>query len=264
MVILAQRPLLLRHALQDDPANFTDIPGFFLAHELAHQWWGQGVSGQNYHERWLSEGVAQYAAALWTRHSEGEDTFREVLERMGRWALRMTNKGPIHLGYRLGHLKNDPQIFRAVVYDKGAYVLHMLRSIVGEEAFRQGLTSFQASHRFAKAGTDDLRQSLEKAASGKDLRPYFDTWVLGTVLPRMRVASRTGPASAGYATAVDVTVEGLPGPVPLQVALDLAEGKDLRQVSLPPEGGHWTFETGVPVRRVGVNEDRGLLAWIKR
>jgi hypothetical protein len=263
MVILAQRPLLLRHALQDDPANFTDIPGFFLAHELAHQWWGQGVSGQNYHERWLSEGLAQYAAALWTRHSEGEDTFREVLERMGRWALRMTNKGPIYLGYRLGHLKNDPQIFRAVVYDKGAYVLHMLRSIVGEEAFRQGLTAFQASHRFAKAGTDDLRQSLEKA-SGKDLRPYFDTWVLGTVLPRLRVASRTGPAPAGYSTAVDVTVEGLPGPVPLRVALDLAEGKDLRQVSLPPDGGHWTFETGVPVRRVGVNEDRSLLAWIKR
>ena len=263
MVILAQRPLLLRHALQDDPANFTDVPGFFLAHELAHQWWGQGVSGQNYHERWLSEGVAQYAAALWTRHSEGEDIFRDVLEHMGRWALRMTNKGPIHLGYRLGHLKNDPQIFRALVYDKGAYVLHMLRSIVGEEAFRRGLTSFQGAHRFGKAGTDDLRQWLEKA-SGMDLRPYFDAWVLGTVLPRLRVTSRTGPAPAGYSTAVDVTVEGLPAPIPLQVALDLAEGKDLRQVSLSPEGGHWTFETGVPVRRVGVNDDRGLLAWIKR
>ena len=263
MVILAQRPLLLRHALQDDPANFTDVPSFFLAHELAHQWWGQGVSGQNYHERWLSEGVAQYAAALWTRHSEGEDTFRDVLERMGRWALRMTNKGPIHLGYRLGHLKNDPQIFRAVVYDKGAYVLHMLRGIVGEEAFRRGLTSFQAAHRFAKAGTDDLRQSLEEA-SGKDLRPYFDAWVLGTVLPRLRVSSRTGPGPAGYSTEVGMTVQGLPGPVALQVSLDLDEGKDLRPVSLPPEGGHWTFETGVPVKRVGVNEDRGLLAWVKR
>jgi aminopeptidase N len=175
----------------------------------------------------------------------------------------MTSKGPIHLGYRLGHLKNDPQIFRAIVYDKGAYVLHMLRGIVGEEAFRRGLTSFQSAHRFAKAGTDDLRQSLE-AASGKDLRPYFETWVRGTVLPRLRVSSRTGPGSAGYSTSVEVAGEGLPGPVPLQVALDLDEGKDLRQVSLPPEGGRWTFETGVPVRRVGVNDDRGLLAWLKR
>jgi hypothetical protein len=263
MVILAQRPLLMRHGLQDDPANFTDVPGFFLAHELAHQWWGHGVSGQNYHERWLSEGAAQYAAALWTRHSEGEDTFRDVLERMGRWALRMTSKGPIYLGYRLGHLKNDPQIFRAVVYDKAAYVLHMLREIAGEDAFRRGLTSFQADHRFGKAGTDDLRASLEKA-SGKDLLPYFETWVRGTTLPRLRVSSRTGPAATGYVTTVELTVEGLPRPVPLQIALDLAEGKDLREVDLGPEGGHWTFETSVPVKRVGVNDDRGLLAWIKR
>lgn len=263
MVILAQRPLLMRHGLQDDPANFTDVPGFFLAHELAHQWWGHGVSGQNYHERWLSEGAAQYAAALWTRHSEGEDTFRDVLERMGRWALRMTSKGPIYLGYRLGHLKNDPQIFRAVVYDKGAYVLHMLRGIVGEDAFRHGLTSFQADHRFGKAGTDDLRVSMEKA-SGKDLRPYFETWIRGTTLPRLRVSSRTGAVAGSYVTTVEVTVEGLPRPVPLQIALDLAEGKDLREVDLGPEGGHWTFETGVAVSRVGVNDDRGLLAWIKR
>ena len=263
MVILAQRPLLMRHGLQDDPANFSDVPGFFLAHELAHQWWGHGVSGQNYHERWLSEGVAQYAAALWTRHSEGEDTFRDVLDRMARWALRMTSKGPIYLGYRLGHLKNDPQIFRAIVYDKGAYVLHMLRGIVGDDAFRRGLTSFQATHRFGKAGTDDLRQSLEKA-SGQDLRACFDAWVLGTVLPRLRASSRSGPAATGYVTTVEVVVEGLPRPVPLQIALDLNEGRDLREVDLGPEGGHWTFETGVPVNRVGVNDDRGLLAWIKR
>jgi len=263
MVILAQRPVLMRHGLQDDPANFTDVPGFFLAHELAHQWWGHGVSGQNYHERWLSEGAAQYAAALWTRHSEGEDTFRDVLERMGRWALRMTSRGPIHLGYRLGHLKNDPQIFRAVVYDKGAYVLHMVRGIVGDEAFRRGLITFQAAHRFAKAGTDDLREALEKA-SGKELRPYFDTWVLGTTLPRLRLSSRTSYVATDYVTTVDVTVEGLPRPVPLLIALDLAEGKDLREVELGPEGGHWTFETAVAVRRVGVNDDRALLAWIKR
>src|SRR5262249_4108336 len=184
MVIVAQRPILLRHGLRDDPANFSDVPWFFLAHELAHQWWGQGVSGENYHERWLSEGFAQYAAALWTRSSLGEDAFLDVMERMGRWARRMTDKGPIHLGFRLGRLKGDAQIYRALVYDKAACVLHMLRAIVGERAFRIGLKDYQQLHRYAKAGTDDLRQALEKA-SGKDLRTYFDAWVLGTTLPRL-------------------------------------------------------------------------------
>lgn len=263
MVIMAQRPILLRHALRDDPANFTDVPYFFLAHELAHQWWGQGIAGENYHERWLSEGLAQYAAVLWTRHREGEDTFRDVLERMGRWALRMTDKGPIHLGHRLGHLKEDPQIFRAVVYDKGAYVLHMLRRIVGDEAFRQALKAFQAAYRFRKAGTDDLRQALEKA-SGRDLRSYFETWVLGTTLPRLHVSSRSGRARNGYLTVVDVKAEGLPGPVPLQIALQVENGKELREVNLGPEGGSWSFETGGPVVKVRVNEDRGLLARMER
>src|SRR5205085_1322282 len=126
MVVLVRRPALLRRPLADDPAAFHSISGFFLAHELGHQWWGQGVAGENYRERWLSEGMAQYAAALWVRHRHGEDTFHDVLEKMGRWARRHSARGPIHLGQRLGHLDNDPQVFRAVAYDKGAYVLHML------------------------------------------------------------------------------------------------------------------------------------------
>ena len=175
----------------------------------------------------------------------------------------MTDKGPIRLGYRLGHLKGDPQIFRAIVYDKGACVLHMFRGLVGEREFRLGLQAFQDEHRFGKVGTDDLRQSLERS-SGRDLRPYFETWVEGTALPRLRVVSRTGPASPGYRTVVEVKAEDLPGAVPLQIALDLESGKELREVSVAPSGGSWTFETGVPVDRVGVNEDRGLLAWVKR
>jgi aminopeptidase N len=263
MVILAERPVLLRHALRDDPANFSDVPYFFLAHELAHQWWGQGIAGENYHERWLSEGIAQYAAALWTRHSEGDDAFQDVLERMGRWALRMTDKGPISLGYRLGHLKEDPQIFRAIVYDKGAYVLHMLRRIVGDDAFRAATRAFQAAHRFQKTGTDDLREALEKA-SGRDLRSYFDAWVRGTALPRLRVASRSAPTGAGHLTVVEVTPADLPGPVPLQIALELQNGKELHDVKLPPEGGSWSFETGAAVAKVRVNDDRGLLARMGR
>jgi aminopeptidase N len=79
MVILARQPALLRRQFRDDPTNFSDVPGFFLAHELAHQWWGQGVGPQNYRERWLSEGAAQYAAALWTRRAHREANFRQGL-----------------------------------------------------------------------------------------------------------------------------------------------------------------------------------------
>jgi hypothetical protein len=263
MVVLQRRPPLLRGTLRDDPASFADVPGFFLAHELAHQWWGHGVAGQNYREQWLSEAIAHYAAALWVRRTRGEDAFQGVLRQMSRWALRFTDEGPIHLGYRLGRLKGDPQIFRAVVYDKGAYVLHMLRGVVGEEPFREALRSLQSNRRFGKIGTDDLREALE-AAADRPLGPYFDAWVFGTRVPSLRVSGRAGGTSAAPEARVEVAVQDLPGPVPLEIALVLAKGRVTRRVTLPPEGAEWSFDVPSPLLRVEVNGDRGLLAVVTR
>ena len=263
MIVVSIRPALLRGALRDDPASFPDVPEFFIAHELAHQWWGHGVAGQNYHERWISEAFAQYAAALWVRHSRGEAAFRNMLVRMGRWALRYADKGPIHLGHRLGHIEGDPQVYRAVVYDKGAYVLHMLRQIVGEDVFRRGVMGLQTGNRFGKIGTDEVRAALE-AASGLDLRPYFTEWVYGTALPELRLATRSSPGGEGYRTEITVHGRDLPGPVPLEVAVAHPAGTEVRTVSLEPEGGSWTVDTPGPPRRVDVNAGRGLLARVIR
>lgn len=263
MIVVQDRPVLLRTRLRDDPANFSDVPDFFLAHELAHQWWGQGVAGQNYRERWLSEGAAQYAAALWAQRAHGEEVFQGILRRMARWALDETEEGPIHLGHRLGHIKGNPQVFRAVVYDKGAYVFFMLRHILGEQPFRQALRSFQAGHRFAKAGTDDFRQALE-AASGSDLSAYFREWVFGTELPALVLSHRSQSRGPGYRTAVEVKVTGLPGPVPLTLSVHYDGGVSEQTVMLPPEGGAWTVDTPGKPGKVEVNDDRALLATVKR
>ncbi len=259
MIVMSLRPPLLRHTLRDDPATFWDVPGFFLAHELAHQWWGQGVAGQNYHERWISEAMAQYAAALWVRHRLGEAMFRTVMDRMARWAKRHSDQGPIHLGHRLGHLQSDPQIYRAVVYDKGAWVLHMLRQLVGGDAFARALTTVQREHRFGKAGSEHLRAALGKE-SGLDLEPYFREWVYGTALPELRVSRRTTPGAGSFATAVTIAARNLPGPVPLEIAAVHAGGRERMRVTLRPEGGTFTIETKTHPRRVEVNADGGILA----
>jgi aminopeptidase N len=263
MILLAQRPVFMSRNLRDDPASFQDVPGFFFAHEMAHQWWGHGVAGENYRERWISEAFAQYAAALWVQHRLGQDTFQEVLARLQRWALAKNDEGPINLGYRLGHIKQDSQVYRAVVYDKGAYVLHMLRSIVGPEAFAAGLREFQGAHRFSKAGTDDLRESLEKA-SGRDLQAYFRQWVFDTELPRLSVRSTLPPGGPPYRASVEVEASGLPGPIPLTVSVQHAQGRTDRSVIVEPSGGKFVVEAPAPPRRVEVNEDRGLLAHIQR
>ncbi len=265
LILLQIRPpLLSNRALPEDPANFSDIPGFFLAHELAHQWWGQGVAPANYRERWLSEAWAQYAAALWVQKSRGEGTFRDMLDRFGRWALRYTSSGPIHLGHRLGHVKGNAQVFRAVVYDKGAYVLHMLRGIVGDEAFFRGVREFQHKFLFSKAGSEDFREALE-SASGQDLRPFFEEWIYGTSIPRLRYAWRTETPKGGRArTAVRIETQDLPGEVPLAITLVTDERRDTRTVRLPARGGSFAFDSPSPTRRVELNSDRALLVRVER
>lgn len=263
MVLVAERPAMLRGALRDDPATLWSIPGFFLAHELAHQWWGQGVAGQNYRERWLSEGTAQYAAALWARHAYGDETFQGVLRHLARWATRKSAEGPINLGHRLGHLKQDPQIYRALVYSKGAYVLHMLSGLMGDEAFARALRGFQERYRYGKAGSDDLREALEQE-SGRDLKPYFEAWIEGTGLPvlsqQQQVAERP---NGGYATTVRVRAQNLPGPLPLEISVR-QDGQTTRErVMLVPDGGTFVLDTPRRPGRVQLNADQRLLAVVR-
>ena len=153
-------------------------------------------------------------------------------------------------------------MFRAVVYDKGAWVLHMLRGLVGDEAFFGGARAFLQRFRYAKAGTDDLRAALEQA-SGRDLRPYFESWIYGTGLPTLVWSARTDRQATGFRTTVQVRPQGLPGPLPLQLELTWNGGHEARSVQLEPAGGSWTIDTAQEPRRVALNEDRGLLARLR-
>ena len=79
-------------------------------------------------------------------------------------------------------------MFRALVYNKGAAVLHMLRRLLGDEAFFRGLRRFYDGRRFQKAGTDDLERAME-AESGRVLDRFFERWIYGTDIPRIRYSS---------------------------------------------------------------------------
>src|SRR5262249_1044146 len=169
---------------RNDPAAFSNFPEFFIAHEVAHQWWGQAIGWRNYHEQWISEGFAQYFAALYAQHARGDDAFAGVMRQLPRWGIEQSDQGPISLGYRLGHIRGEGRIFRALVYNKSAAVLHMLRALVGDDVFFNGLRRFYRTMRFKKAGTEDFRAAME-AASGRDLARFFDRWIYGSTLPRI-------------------------------------------------------------------------------
>ena len=240
-----------------DPAWFDGFPEFFLAHEMAHQWWGQAVGWKNYHEQWLSEGFAQYFAALYAQKTRGEKTFTDMLRQFRRWSLAESDQGPIHLGYRLGHIKNEPRVYRAIVYNKGAAVLHMLRRLLGDEAFFAGLRAFYEDRKFQKAGTDDLQRAFE-SQTGRKLDRFFDRWIYGTGIPRLLYRTTTGDRS------VTVTFEQLGADlfdVPVTVTLTYADGhtQDV-VVQVSDAKVEQTIPTDGQVRQVQINRDNAAIA----
>jgi hypothetical protein len=245
---------------RNDPVAFEGYPPYFLAHEIAHQWWGQGVGWKNYHEQWLSEGFAQYFAALYAERERGDDVFRGMLRQMRRWSIEQSSQGPVYLGYRLGHIKSDGRVFRAVVYNKGAMVLHMLRRLVGDEKFFSGLREFYATWRFRKAGTDDFRVVMEKV-SGMELSAFFDGWIYGSSIPTIGFTSTV----SGNDAHVKFEHRGAIIPTPVTVTISYADGTSEEQiVAVSERVVERTIPLHGPVRSIEANRDSSSLAEIER
>ncbi len=213
-----------------DPVYFHNVPEFFLAHEIAHQWWGQAIGWNNYHEQWLSEGFAQYFAALYAERVRGTEAFDKIIRQMSGWAIEHSDQGPIYLGYRLGHIESDEEVFRSILYNKSAVVIHMLRRLIGDDAFFRGLREFYAEWRFKKAGSEDLRRAFE-STSGRSLERFFEGWIYGAGIPELTFSYRiddgraSGDEQSGSVGVLRFEQRGPIFDVPVTVRLKYASGE---------------------------------------
>ncbi len=141
-----------------------------IAHELAHQWWGDAVSPQSFAHIWLNEGFATYFDALFTEHRYGRLAFEQ---RMQDFSGNIYTDGS--LDYPI--LNPPPQyLFGRAVYYKGAWVLHMLRNMVGDQTFREICRRYYQVHLYKNAITEDFISTSE-VVSGQPLSGFFNQWL---------------------------------------------------------------------------------------
>lgn len=156
-----------------------------VAHEIAHQWFGDSVTESTWADLWLSEGFATYFAGLMIQHYEGEEAFQEYMKRTADayFNYEKRTSSPIHDT----ETENLFSLLNANNYQKGAWVLHMLRSTLGDETFFRGIRAYYNAHKNATASTEDLRAALEKASS-RNLKEFFVRWIYGAGHPRYELS----------------------------------------------------------------------------
>jgi hypothetical protein len=174
---------------------------YFLAHEIAHQWWGQGVTWSRYRDQWLSEGLAQYSSVLYLQSKYGDGIMGDILKKFSRWTEKKSRWGPITLGSRLSF--TDFQAYQAIVYDKTALVLNMLRDLLGDDVFFSGLREFFETFKFSAASTGQFKKTMEKV-SGRSLDHFFRVWFDSHTLPDAQVFRQVVRQETGFLTKIKV------------------------------------------------------------
>ena len=182
-----------------------------LAHETAHQWWGNRVVGATYRDNWLMEALANYTALLYLEKHKGPkavdrllDSYRDQLLEKNEAGKIVDSAGPIVLGARL-ESSQQPAGWHTITYGKGSWILHMLRRRMGDQRFLAMLSEILKRYDHTAIDTEQFRklaaEFLPPKSDDPALESFFDQWVYGTGIPALKLSY----AVKGIAPTVRVT-----------------------------------------------------------
>lgn len=210
----------------DIPSGMEEVE----AHEIAHQWFGDTVTEKTWSDLWLSEGFATYFAGLFLERNESEEAFKTYMRRKAATYLtyEKQRRAPIFDT----QTTNLFQLLNPNNYEKGSWILHMLRKMLGDKAFFEGLKIYYNEHKDSTATSDDLRVALEKSA-GRSLKDFFDRWIYKAGHPIYKISWATiGRAKSRLTLGQMQTDEPFLQPVTLLVRTASGE----RRVVITPTG----------------------------
>jgi aminopeptidase N len=174
-------------ALRDEISALEGDSDGLVAHELAHQWFGDLLTCKDWSHLWLNEGFASYFDPLYMEYARGKDTFQ--IEMDGALQSYIGNDKEYRRPIVEPRHESSMAMFDGMSYAKGACVLHTLRGLLGDEAWWKGIKAYVAANKYKVVESDDFRKAME-AASGKDLKWFFDQWVFKAGHPELKVRWR--------------------------------------------------------------------------
>lgn len=246
--------------LHDERSMLDHSPDGLIAHELAHQWWGDLVTCRDWAHLWLNEGFASYAEALWDEHLLGTDEYAYTMLTKGRAAIAGGRDRPV-----VDRRYPSPgSMFDARAYPKGAYILHMLRRKLGEDVFWKGIQTYGKEHRHRSVETSDFRKTMERV-SGRSLERFFYDWTERPGSPTLEVTTEYLPDTKQAKVVVKQTQTGEAFAVPLDIAFVGPWSSQPIRLEQTLDEKERTFYVALPGRptRVDVDPDQAILGYIK-
>jgi aminopeptidase N len=223
-----------------------------IAHEMAHQWFGDLITMKSWQEIWLNEGFATYSEALYYEYRDGRTVYQNYM-------TNISNSIPSTGSVFVRDTSSVSTIFNSgLVYRKGAWVLHMLRRVVGDAAFSRLLRSYVADprYRFGNATTADFK-NLAEQISGKELDWFFEQWIYRAGRPELRYAWKSQGAQLTLRMLQTQAGEGFR--LPLELAA--IAGTDTFRFAFEHNGGcqEYVFATSKPVEGLVIDPGNWVL-----
>ena len=229
-----------------------------VVHEVAHQWWGNAVTQKDWDDVWLSEGFATYFTHLYTEQFSGRDAFVRNLRADIQTILAAQKAAPdqpiIHR-----NLSDMSKVTNRLVYQKAAWVLHMLRGTIGTDKFWSGIREYYRRYRDQNASTDDFRQVMEGAA-GVPLTWFFDQWLKRPGMPSLKGEWRYDAGAKQVLIELTQTQDAAAYRLPLEIAVTGASGQPrIERIELAERTGRFSVAAATEPASVTLDPNTWVL-----
>lgn len=244
---------LSQRITRKSPIILSPDPTGYLIHELAHQWWGGMLSWNSFEDIWITEGFAQFSLLYWLEKTLPGKRFDRMLKQLKKGIYGVNDRGPVVYGKRILDIHDDYEGYQTIVYNKAAFVIFMLKDLLGEPAFRKQVREAVEALRYRSLSTVDFIRALGR--QGDVTERFLNFWIFRRRIPEISVDT----VIEGNRARIRVRQMEGETVLPLTVTVSTRKHSRVRTLVVTRETQDFLLEEEQPIRSVSIHEARSLV-----